>query len=58
MTRCEDFPCCGHPAAEGCGDRPEYHGEYWSKKFASMDPDEMEDYEYRMEMQSEYDQQY
>lgn len=52
--RCEDFPCCGH-GNEGCQDRKEFHSEYWAEKFSNMSEDEMDDYEYRMEMQVEYD---
>lgn len=29
MTRCEDYPCCGHLAGE-CEDRPEFYAEYWA----------------------------
>lgn len=29
--RCEDFPACGHPFAEGCQTRPEHTSAYWHR---------------------------
>ena len=57
MANCEDKPCCQH-GYESCEDRTEFHSEYWAEKFSHMSEDEMDDYEYRMEMQDQYDSQY
>ena len=41
--RCEDYPCCGHPAGQ-CGDRPEFTSAYWRRLIDEMDPDEYDRY--------------
>lgn len=36
----------------------EFHSEYWAEKFSHMSEDEMDGYEYLMEMQDRYGSQY
>lgn len=43
MTRCEDYPCCGHTDGDGCMPRPEHTSEYWSEMDARMRQSGMDD---------------
>jgi hypothetical protein len=36
MSRCEDYPCCGHTDGLGCNYSP---GDYYWRKVASLDYD-------------------
>lgn len=53
MTRCEDYPCCGHTDGDGCIPRPEHTSAYWSEMYSAMEARGMDDYEIDMAMSRE-----
>lgn len=48
MTKCEDYPCCGHTDGGGCIPRPEFTSEYWTELDSRLRARGMDDYDIDM----------